>query len=253
MPLKSIDKAVTILNCYSPDRQVLGVGEISQMTGYTKSTTSRILATLEKRGCVEKAEGFGKYRLGYRIYLWGNIVRKQISLAAIARPVMEKLRDACGEEVILYVTEGDRRVSLEIAESIHRIANIDRVGRYYPLHAGAAGKILFAYFPKEKRSEFYARGPLEKFTKKTITDVELLEKELEIIRKQRYAVSRGEREPDAFSVNAPVMDASRQVVAGLSVSGPVFRLNEEKLKIYIQLVIAAAKEISEKLGYIRDT
>ncbi len=253
MPIKSIDKAVTILNCYSPDRQVLGVGEISQMTGYTKSTTSRILATLEKRGCVEKAEGFGKYRLGYRIYLWGNIVRKQISLAAIARPVMEKLRDACGEEVILYVIEGDRRVSLEIAESIHRIANIDRVGRHYPLHAGAAGKILFAYFPKEKRSEFYARGPLEKFTIKTITDVELLEKELEIIRKQGYAVSRGEREPDAFSVNAPVMDASRQVVAGLSVSGPVFRLNDEKLKIYIQLVIAAAKEISEMLGYIRDT
>ncbi len=252
MPIKSIDKAVTILNCYSPDRQVLGVGEISQMTGYTKSTTSRILATLVKRGCVEKAEGFGKYRLGYRIYLWGNIVRKQISLAAIARPVMEKLRDACGEEVILYVIEGDRRVSLEIAESIHRIANIDRVGRHYPLHAGAAGKILFAYFPKEKRSEFYARGPLEKFTKKTITDVELLDKELEIIRKQGYAVSRGEREPDAFSVNAPVMDASRQVVAGLSVSGPVFRLNDEKLKIYIQLVIAAAKEISEKLGYIRD-
>ena len=252
MPIKSIDKAVTILNCYSPDRQVLGVGEISQMTGYTKSTTSRILATLVKRGCVEKAEGFGKYRLGYRIYLWGNIVRKQISLAAIARPVMEKLRDACGEEVILYVIEGDRRVSLEIAESIHRIANIDRVGRHYPLHAGAAGKILFAYFPKEKRSEFYTRGPLEKFTKKTITDVELLDKELEIIRKLGYAVSRGEREPDAFSVNAPVMDASRQVVAGLSVSGPVFRLNDEKLKIYIQLVIAAAKEISEKLGYIRD-
>ncbi len=253
MPLKSIDKAVTILNCYSPDRQVLGVGEISQMTGYTKSTTSRILATLEKRGCVEKAEGFGKYRLGYRIYLWGNIVRKQISLAAVARPVMEKLRDACGEEVILYVVEGDRRVSLEIVESIHRIANIDPVGRHYPLHAGAAGKILLAYFPKEKRSEFYTRGPLEKFTKKTITDVELLEKELEIIRKQGYAVSRGEREPDAFSVNASVMDASRQVVAALSLSGPVFRLNEEKLKIYIQLVVAAAKEISEKLGYIRDT
>jgi DNA-binding IclR family transcriptional regulator len=60
------------------------------------------------------------------------------------------------------------------------------------------------------------------------------------------------KSPKAFSVNAPVMDASRQVVAGLSVSGPVFRLNDEKLKIYIQLVSAAAKEISEKLGYIRD-
>lgn len=247
--LKSVEKAIAILDCFSLEKQVLSVGEISQMTGYTKSNVSRLLATLEKRGCTEKAEGFGKYRLGYRIYLWGTIIRKQISIADIARPVMEKLRDECGEEVVLYVLEGDRRVAIEIVESIHQIAKVDLIGKSLPLYAGAAGKILLAFLPAEKRKEIFSRIHLEPLTPNTITDVDRLENDLQQIRKNGYAVSQGEREPDAFSVNAPVRNAGGRVIACLSISGPCFRLTEEKLTDYVFKVCAAAQLIAGKLGY----
>ena len=174
MVLKSVDKAISILDCFSVEKQILGVGKISQMTGFTKSTVSRLLATLEKRGCVEKVEGFGKYQLGYRIYLWGLIVHRQVSLATIAKPIMEKLRDQCGEEVVLYVIEGNRRVAIAIVESIHPIAKIDPVGKSLPLHAGAAGKILLAHLPEERRREIYSQNPLEQLTPETITNIEHL-------------------------------------------------------------------------------
>ena len=249
MTHKSVDKAISILNCFIPESQILGVGEISQITGYTKSTVSRLLFTLEKHGCVERAGGPGKYRLGYRVYLWGLISGRQNNLTTIARPVMEQLRDKCGEEVALYVVEGERRVCVERVASVHEIAKVAPIGTYYPLHAGASGRVLLAYLPSEKRQNFFRKNRLDKITSLTITDVKTLEKNLESIRKKGFAISKGEREPDAFSVTAPVSDVSGSAVASLSISGPNFRFTNQKLKIYITWILATSEEISKKLGY----
>lgn len=249
MTHKSVEKAILVLNCFTTDKQILGVGEISQHTGFTKSTVSRLLSTLEKHGCVTKTESPGKYQLGYRVYLWGIISARQNNLSAITRPVMEKLRDQSGEEVALYVLEGTRRVCIMRVESVHEIAKVGPVGTYYPLHAGASGKVLLAYLPEDQRQAILGKGHLEKYTSLTITDTKKLEKELKAIRKKGYAVSRGEREPDAFSVTAPIWDASGRVIASISISGPNFRLTENQLKKNIQEILAASKEISKKLGY----
>ena len=249
MTLKSVDKAVFVLNCFSPETPIRGVGEISQHTGYTKSTVSRMLSTLERHGCVERAGGPGKYRLGYRVYLWGLISGGHNNLTTIAKPVMEQLRDKCGEEVALYAVEGERRVCVERVASVHEIAKVAPVGTYYPLHAGASGRVLLAYLPAEKRQKIFRKKRLDRFTSFTITDSKALEKDLESIRKKGYAISTGEREPDAFSVTAPVSDASGRVVASLSISGPNFRLTDQKLKRYITRVLTASEEISRKLGH----
>ena len=246
---KSVGKAIAVLNCFSLERPILGVGEISRATGYTKSTVSRLLATLQRHGCVERAGGHGKYQLGYRINLWASMGARQNNLVNIARPVMEKLRDKCGEEIALYVIEGDRRVCVERAESLHEIAKVGPVGTYYPLHAGASGKVLLAYLPEDQRNAIVGKGRLEKYTSLTITDNKKLEKNLKVIRKKGYAISRGEREPDAFSVTAPIWDAGGRIVASISISGPNFRLTDGLLKNDIQEILDASKEISNKLGY----
>lgn len=247
---KSVDKAITVLNCFSLERPILGVGEISGLTGYTKSTVSRLLTTIQRHGCVERAGGHGKYQMGYRINLWANMGVRQNNLVNIARSVMEKLRDKCGEEIALYVIEGDRRVCVDRVASLHEIAKVGPVGTYYPLHAGASGKVLLAYLPEDQRNAIISKGRLEKFTSLTITDHKKLEKDLRAIRNKGYAVSRGEREPDAFSVTAPIWDAGGRIVASISISGPNFRLTDKQLKKDIQEILAAAKEISYKLGYI---
>lgn len=246
---KSVDKAIAALNCFSLERPILGVGDISGLTGYTKSTVSRLLTTLHRHGCVERAGGHGKYQLGYRINLWANKGVRQNNLVNIARSVMEKLRDKCGEEIALYVIEGDRRVCVDRVASLHEIAKVGPVGTYYPLHAGASGKVLLAYLPKDQRNAIISKGRLEKFTSLTITDHKKLEKDLKAIRNKGYAVSRGEREPDAFSVTAPIWDAGGRIVASISISGPNFRLTDKQLKKDIQEILDASKVISNKLGY----
>jgi DNA-binding IclR family transcriptional regulator len=246
MTIKAVEKAIDILNCFTPDKPLLGVNEISEAIGLTPSTVSRILATLHKKGCVDKDPATGRYKLGFTIYRWGLIMDNQ--LPNIALPVMEKVRDACGEEAALFVLQGNTRTCIAKAESRYSVAKSTALGTTLPLHCGAAGKVLLAYQPNAVRSQVLS-SPLKKYTPHTITDPDKLEAELAKIRSQGFAYSAGEREIGAYSIVAPVWDSFGRVVASLVVSGPEFRLTEEKRDEYIKLVIAAAKEISHKLGY----
>ncbi len=249
--IKSVDKAIQVLNCFTTGKPVLGIGEVSRMTGFTKSTVSRLLSTLNGRGCVESVEGHGRYRLGYRIYLWGLISQKQNGLNNIARPVMETLRDKVGEEICLYVVENSQRVCIERIESMHELARVAHVGSPLPLHAGASGRVLLAYLSNEQREQILSQAPLDKLTDQTLATVEELEQSLAEIRRIGFGISRGEREPNAYSVVAPVREGAGHVVASLTISGPVFRLSEEQLELNIQAVLEASAEISKKLGYVK--
>jgi DNA-binding IclR family transcriptional regulator len=163
---------------------------------------------------------------------------------------MEKLRSECGEEISLYKIEGNRRVCVLRIESLHEIARVGTIGDYLPLHAGAAGRVLLAYLPENQCKKIISSLPLKQYTDLTLTDPEKLQETLKEIRKKGYCISRGEREPDAYSVVAPVWDSRNQVISSLSISGPNFRLTEEQLEINIRGVLSAAKEISEKLGFV---
>ena len=252
MKINSVDKAITILNCFSAEKPVLGVGEIGKITGFTPSTVSRLLSTLESRGVVEKAEGYGKYQLGYRIHLWGMVSQKRNNLATIAKPVMEKLRDKCGEEVSLYILSDRRRICLERIPSKHGIAMVGSVGGSFPLHAGASGRVLLAFLPEEKRKEIIENEPLERFTPQTITDPVKLEETFEEIRKKGYGFSKEEREPGAYSVVAPIRNANNRVVASLCIAGPLYRLSDNQMKLNIKSVSEVAEEISKRIGYMNE-
>jgi len=249
MTIKSVEKAISILNCFNSEKKILGVSEISKLTGLTISTTSRLLSTLEKNGCVERYSGYKKFKLGYRVYLWGKAVEDQVHLVTIARPIMENLRDECGEEVSLFVIEGNRRVCVERVESIHEIAKYGPVGTSNPLHAGAAGKVLLSFLPRSKQDKMLSKINFEKVTSKTITNIDTLKKDLKLIKKRGYAISRGEAVPNAFSITAPIWNDKRLVIASISVAGPNFRLPKDKINDYINRVLIAAKKISNRLGY----
>ncbi|MBW2604741.1 MAG: IclR family transcriptional regulator [Deltaproteobacteria bacterium] len=249
MKINSVDKAVTVLNCFSQNEPVLKVGVISKMTGYTPSTVSRLLSTLEARGVVERADGYGCYQLGYRIYFWGLISQKQNNLANLALPITEALRDKCGEEVSLYIVVENHRTCLQRVPSKHGIAMTGSIGEHLPLHTGASGQVLLAYLDEKRRRRIIENEKLEGFTKKTLTDPIKLLAKLRKIREQGYAVSLEEREPGAYSIVAPVRDVSGRVIASLSIAGPVYRLDDKVLKANIADVKKSAALISEKIGF----
>lgn len=248
MTINSVDKAITILNCFTAKKSVLGVGEISAETGYTPSTVSRLLSTMERRGVVERARNSRKYQLGYRIHLWEAFGQSHNTLPKFAKPVMERLRDKCGEEVSLYVVSDSHRTCIERVPSRHAIAMSGFIGAKLPLHTGASGQVLLAYLPIDKRNEFFEKQSLERFTKHTIIDRDELEIRLKKIREQGYAVSKEEREPGAYSIVAPVWDTKDHIAASLSIAGPIYRLSDDQLKLNITEIISAADRISKKMA-----
>ena len=249
MKINSVDKAVTILNCFSKKEPVLGTGVISKMTGYTPSTVSRLLSTLGARGVVEKTVGHGRYQLGYRIYFWGLLSQRQNNLAKLALPFMEALRDKCGEEVSLYIVVENQRTCLQRVPSKHGIAMNVSIGERLPLHAGASGQVLMAYMDEKTRQRIIENEKLERYTDKTLTDPNQLSAKLQKIREQGYAVSREEREPGAYSIVAPVRDVAGGVVASLCITGPVYRLDDNAMQANMADVQTSATLISEKIGF----
>lgn len=247
--ISSIDKAVTVLNCFSADEADLSVGEISKATGFSVSNVSRILSTLEVRGVVEKARGYGRYQLGYQTYLWGLLTRRRDNLATLARPVMEQLRDRCGEEVSLYIPVDTHRTCLLRIPSTHAIAMNSPVGGKLPLHAGASGQVLLAYLPPQRRQAVIDSIELIQFSARTIIDPVKLEERLKRIRRQGYAVSREEREAGAYSVVAPVRGEGAKIIASLCVAGPLYRLTPDTLDSYLDAVVTAAGAISKRVGF----
>ena len=247
--IKSIEKAVDILSCFTIDSPSLTVSEISVMTGLNQSTVSRILATLEKKMCMERDPHSGKYRLGgIKFHQWKNILSQETSIVDLARPIMEKLRDDCGEEVTLYIPGEGNRICAEAVKSRFGVAKVTQVGKILPLHCGASGKVLLAYLPEKARKKIVCSGSLEKYTHNTITDPVELEADLEKIRLDGYAVSVGEREDGTYSVVAPVMGSGGKIIASLCISGPIFRFSEVERAKCIKAVLHAAKNISLTLG-----
>ena len=248
---KTIEKAIEMLNCFAGDQCILSLGEICKKTGIEKSTASRILSTLKKHGCLEKEDRrHGFYRIGYRIHFWNTCYDKQDNLLKLAKPVMKRLRDECGEAISLYTIEGYRRIGIAKIESIHEIGRVFPLGQYLPMHAGASGRVLLAFLPIGKKTAILKHLKLEQYTPNTICTRDKLEESMADIQEKGYGISLGEREEGAFSVTAPIKDGSGFAIASVTISGPIFRLNKNSTKKYIQLVTKAACDISKRLGFL---
>lgn len=247
--IKSVAKAVEILNCFTKKRKVLSISEVAAQLNMTKSTVSRILSTLSAQGCVEPAGGYGHYKLGYRIFLWSQHLSENSSIVNISHPIMQRLADLSQESVSLYAIEGFQRVCIDAVESPQEIAKVQTIGAILPLYAGASGKVLLAFKSREEQERLLNQIRIEKFTEKTLTDIDEIVQSLDEIKEKGYGVSIGERENSAYSIVAPIWNASGDVTYSLSLSGPLFRYEEANRDKLIDMVTESAAEISEILGY----
>lgn len=241
--MQSADKALAILAAFDEARSDLGVSELAAELGLHKSTVSRLLATLEKRGLVRR-EG-ERFAPGPELARLGALAVRGLALVGTAREPLERLAAETGETVNLAVRDGDRALNVLQVRTSHIVAVTDWTGRGLPLHATANGKVLLAF----------GGGPLPrdlpKLTRKTITGRDKLQAELEQVRHAGFAVATEELELGLHAVAAPVFDSFGVCVAAASVSGPAYRLPERRLPAVGKLCAAAAAEVSGRLGYRR--
>ncbi|MBP0980733.1 MAG: IclR family transcriptional regulator [Oscillospiraceae bacterium] len=235
--VKVIERALKMLNCFTKEKLSLSLVEIAREIDLPPSTTSRILATLEKYNYLYRDEETQRYYLGPSIARLGTLCYSHMDFRRISIPYMIQLRELYNESVGLYVPNKEHRVCIERIESTHPLKRILNIGDRLPLTRGASGRLLLAYQPPQIIDELLAADPY--------TTVERLAE----IRALGYSTSRSEREEGVVSVAAPIFDSQHKVVAALNISGPAARINMELMQEMALKAKEFALKISQEMGY----
>ena len=223
--------------------------EISEKLGLYPSTTHRILDTLKHWGYVEQDFHTQKYQLGLKALELGMAKLHKMDLVREATPYLKELVKQCNETVHLGVLEEGEVLYLAKKESSQTIRMISYVGKRAPLHCTALGKVLLTYLSTEERKKILGEKVLPRLTEKTITDKKELEKELGKVKKQGFALDREENEKDVCCIAAPIRNYQGEVIAALSISSPVFRIERNAQNNLKDALLKTSEKISQRLGY----
>jgi len=243
--VRSVDRAASLLIALGESEGEAGVTELARRLGLHKSTASRLLATLQKRGLVQQDDDSGKYRLGLAVVRLGGHAEKTLDLRAIALPELESVARSVRETTTLGVLEGDSVIT--IAWSDASGMGHDRTGRNMPLHATAPGKVLLSNRPEREVIRLSKIG-FTPYTSHTIIRVDLLLEELARVRKRGFATAFGEQEPAMNAVAVPVFDQRASVVAALEVRASGNRIQPSRVPELIERIRDAAAVITERIG-----
>ena len=224
-----------------------GLAEISRALHYDKSTTYRYLNTLQRLGYVGQDEDTGQYSLGPRLLALSGAYLDSQRVRSEASPFLLDLMRETNESVHLAVLDGVEAVYIDRVDSPQPVRMWTHIGSRVPLHCTAVGKAILAYSPKGTFDRVVAAG-LKRMTANTITDPQMLQKELATIRRRGFAIDRRENRDDIACAAAPIFDYSGKVVAALSVSAPAARMSDDEACKSGSLVKAAAEQVSRRLG-----
>lgn len=248
--VQSVDRAVATMEILARDGWA-GVTDIATELDIHKSTVFRLLATLERRGLVEQNQENQKYRLGFALLRLAGAVRSSLDLVRAARPVCDRLSRRTDETVTVAVLEDADVVNIhQVNLSSHRVT-VDWLGSHTPVHCTSTGKVLLA-FAEDGLRRVLLRARLAAYTPRTVTDRQALLAELAAVVDRGYAIAIEELEEGLNAVAAPVWGPDSTVVAAVSVSGPSYRLEPERLPAVGAITVEAAAEMSRRLGYLGD-
>lgn len=221
------------------------LAQLVEVLGLQKSNVHRTLATLIEAGFVRPGAARGSYRASLKLWDLGSLVSAQLDVRSFALPAMQALSAQTGESIILGVKEGNEVVYIERCLPIRPLASNLRVGDRTPVHTTAMGKVLLAFGPAAELEQLPARLP--RHSAATITSRARLKQELEAVRRQGHAISRGELVQEIGGIAAPIFGRDGAICAALSISSPMSR-QTAKEKAYVDLVVGAASKVSDSIA-----
>jgi IclR family transcriptional regulator, KDG regulon repressor len=243
--VQSVERALKIMECFTLEKPYQSLGELAVQTNLSKSTVYRLLSTLAICGYIKQDEQTQKYSLGFKLFNLGAVVAGNMSLRDTALPFMKRLCSELSETIDLNIIEADQRVCIEMVESSEQIRNIVKVGQRNALWIGASGKIMLAHLEENERKRIVDEA---KMLNQLPVEEEVIEKELEMIRKQGYVLSLDDRLKGSFAIASPIFDHTENLIGGLTAAGPIHRLSEDRKPFIIQQVMYTAYKISESMG-----
>lgn len=247
--INSIIRACNILTCFSRERRHFKISELARQLQLDRSTTYRILLSLESCGFVEKDERTGEYFLGMTTFEIGNAFLSQMDFVKISKPIMADLALKVQETVHLAVLSDIEIVYVEKSDSPRTLGVMSKIGQRAPVYCTALGKVLLAHQPEDDQLRISKEVRMRAFTENTLTSRERLMEELREIRQQGYSFDRREYEEEVECIAAPIRDHLGSVIAAISISGPQRKIGAPNESHFVNQVVEGGALISSKMGY----
>jgi DNA-binding IclR family transcriptional regulator len=240
--VRAVDRAIAILQCFTPDQPALSVIDIQRRVGLSRPTLYRLLQTLAQRDLIQAEGDPQRFRLSHGVMKLSHVWLKGLDVVAVARRIVEGLRDVTSETAALFKLQEDRGICILECES-RQVLSISRgVGDSLSLTRGSTGKAMLAFMDPGRQAEFLSTMPKN-------AERARLEEELRFAQRHGYATSRGEIFVGAVAVSAPYFDHRGQVIGSVGLYGPNARIDEQKMLDYSKLVRQAGHQISLLLGF----
>jgi DNA-binding IclR family transcriptional regulator len=243
-----ISKVLRILETLQGSSAGLGLKAICDATGIHKSTAHRFLKHLEREGYLIRTEA-GAYLIGPRLAQISARGSQSATIQAVARPILWELWKSTQETVNLAVLDQGTVLYVDVIESPHEFRLSSRVGSRRSLHVTALGKALAAFLSAEQQENVFSTITFQAATPNTIMNLVQFRQELQRVRRHGYAVDDEEAVQGARCVSAPILNADREAIGAVSVSGPVTRVTPNQVPALARAVMAAAGAISVSMGF----
>ena len=243
----AVGRTLDVLELLYEHRE-LNLSTVANELGTSKSTAHRHLRTLEGRGYL--VEGETGFRLGLRFLDLGESTKRSNSAYRLAGEKVTELAKQIDERVQFMVTEHGQAVYVHQESGPHAVEADTYPGKHVPIHASAAGLAILSELPAEKVNCIIERRGLVELTPKTITNRETLDQTLENIREQGYSLNDQGIIEGLRAVGAPVLGPNGNVIGGLSISGPMNRMQDERLDDQLlPLLLGATNELELNIAY----
>ncbi|MDX8035562.1 IclR family transcriptional regulator [Lentzea sp. BCCO 10_0856] len=244
---QSLDRALTLVSQLATGPKTLD--ELSGVIGVHKSTTLRLLRTLESHRFVQR-DGVHHYRLGTALFDLANRALEERDVRRSAEPALRDLNSRLGYTIHLASYEDGEVIYIDKYESTHQMRMYSRIGRRAPLHCTAVAKILLADLSSVALQKVLATMEFPRLTANTIIGPTAYMAELERVRANGYAVDNAEHEDFIHCIAAPIKGSRGEVIAAVSMSVPKVLLDFDGLLAHLPDLLATAEAASVECGYV---
>ncbi|MBQ3416846.1 MAG: IclR family transcriptional regulator [Ruminococcus sp.] len=247
--VKSLSKAIDILDLLSQNSAGFSLSDISARLGYPKSTVHAMLSTMRDRGLIRQLPS-GAYTLGLKLFEYGSAVSRGFDITAVSRPYLERLSAATGATAVITMLSFDAAVSFDYARSQAGVQIMPQIGSRLPLHATSQGKLLLSSMSESNIKNILKKSGMPSFTPHTFAAFDELINSLKEIKAQGYSIEDGEYKIGLRSVSAPVYDSAGQMKYALTTIGFFRRKDAQEFLNAIQQTKKEAMRLSQALGYV---
>jgi IclR family KDG regulon transcriptional repressor len=247
--MKSLNKALDILESFLNTKEEMGVSEIARLTGLNKATVSRIANCLASRNYLVQLKKREKYFLGTQFLSFNKVIKDRIKIRDIVMPYIAKLSKSVDETVVLVIWDGKNAINIDSVQSAQSLRIIPDESDQIPLYCTGTGKIFLTQMTDKELESYFNRNNMIAYTTNTITNFNQMKTQLLAIKNEGVAYDNEEYQIGTRNVAAGIKDIEGRYVASIGVLAPSIRLTRGKMIEIAPEVKRCAMEISKNLGF----